>query len=224
MRRKLGRMEPRPLRLSRLSIQGSTTIHVDLASNIWTNPNEIANNGIDDDRNGYTDDVRGWNFVSNNNNPMDDNGHGTHVAGTIGAVGNNGIGIAGVAWGIKMMALKFLDSTGSGDLSDAVSAIDYARVKGAKVINASWGGGNFTTALQSAMQRFQSAGGIFVAAAGNESANNDLVTKLPREFCVFERHFSSSFYIKRFIGKFLELRSQCRHRCSRGEHLQHDTW
>lgn len=156
--------------------------HVDLASNIWTNPNEIANNGIDDDRNGYTDDVRGWNFVSNNNNPMDDNGHGTHVAGTIGAVGNNGIGIAGVAWGIKMMALKFLDSTGAGDLSDAVSAIDYARVKGAKVINASWGGGNFTTALQSAMQRFQSAGGIFVAAAGNESANNDLVPSYPANF------------------------------------------
>ena len=153
--------------------------HVDLASNIWSNAGEVAGNGIDDDRNGYVDDTRGWNFVSGNNNPMDDNGHGTHVAGTIGAVGNNGVGVVGVAWSVKVMALKFLDASGSGMLSDAVSAIDYARTKGAKVINASWGGGGFSSALQSAIQRFQDAGGIFVAAAGNESANNATTPSYP---------------------------------------------
>jgi serine protease len=154
--------------------------HVDLAANIWTNTREIAGNGVDDDRNGYTDDIRGWNFVNDNNNPADDNGHGTHVAGTIGAVGNNGI--SGVAWSVKVMALKFLDSTGSGNLSDAVGAIDYARLNGAKVINASWGGGGFSSALQSAITRFQNAGGIFVAAAGNEGANNATTPSYPANY------------------------------------------
>ncbi len=156
--------------------------HVDLASNIWINTDEIAGNGVDDDSNGYVDDIRGWNFAANNNNPMDDNGHGTHVAGTIGAVGNNGVGIAGVAWGIKMMALKFLDGSGSGDLSDAIAAIDYARVNGAKVINASWGSSSFSTALQSAIQRFQDFGGIFVAAAGNDAANNSSKPSFPANY------------------------------------------
>ncbi len=113
--------------------------HPDLAANIWTNTREIAGNGIDDDGNGYRDDIRGWNFVANNNNPMDDNSHGTHVAGTIGAVGNNGVGVAGVAWNVKLMPLKFMDASGGGYLSDAVRAVDYARVNGAKIINASFG-------------------------------------------------------------------------------------
>ncbi len=158
--------------------------HVDLVSNIWTNSREVAGNGIDDDRNGYVDDLRGWNFVANNNNPMDDNGHGTHVAGTIGAVGNNGIGVSGIAWSAKIMALKFMDASGSGDLSDAVAAIDYARVNGAKIINASWGSGDFSSVLQSAISRFQSVGGIFVAAAGNESANNAQVASYPANYAL----------------------------------------
>ncbi len=153
--------------------------HVDLASNIWRNSNEIAGNGKDDDQNGYVDDIRGWNFVSNNNNPMDDNGHGTHIAGTIGAVGNNSTGVAGINWSVQMMPLKFLDRNGSGMLSDAVAAIDYARANGAKIINASWGSSGFSAALQSAIQRFQNAGGIFVAAAGNEGANNARVPSFP---------------------------------------------
>ena len=156
--------------------------HPDLAANMWSNSREIAGNGLDDDRNGYVDDIRGWNFVSNNNNPMDDNGHGTHVAGTIGAVGNNGVGVAGVAWSVKIMALKFLDAAGSGNLSDAVSAIDYARSNGAKIINASWGGGGFSSALQTAIQRFQSVGGIFVAAAGNEGSNNAATASFPANY------------------------------------------
>jgi subtilisin family serine protease/subtilisin-like proprotein convertase family protein len=158
--------------------------HPDLRPNIWNNTREVAGNGIDDDHNGYVDDIRGWNFVTDTNNPMDDNGHGTHVAGTIGAVGNNGIGVTGIAWNAKLMALKFLDSTGSGLLSDAVSAIDYARNNGAKIINASWGGGGFSSALQSAIQRFQDAGGIFVTAAGNESSNNAVAASYPANYAL----------------------------------------
>src|SRR5262249_24208374 len=86
--------------------------HPDLAANIWTNPGEIPGNGIDDDHNGYVDDVHGYDFVNNDGDPMDDNSHGTHVAGTIGAIGNNGVGVAGVDWNVRLMALKFLDATG----------------------------------------------------------------------------------------------------------------
>lgn len=156
--------------------------HPDLAANIWTNTREIAGNGIDDDGNGYRDDIRGWNFVANNNNPMDDNSHGTHVAGTIGAVGNNGVGVTGVAWNVKLMPLKFMDASGGGYLSDAVRAVDYARVNGAKIINASFGGGGFSSAMQSALSRFQQAGGIFVAAAGNEASNNAVVASYPANY------------------------------------------
>ena len=156
--------------------------HQDLAANIWTNTGEIAGNGIDDDHDGYVDDTRGWDFANNDNDPMDDNGHGTHVAGTIGAIGNNGLGVTGVAWSAKIMPLKFLDKNGSGAISDAIEAINYARVKGAKVINASWGGGGFSSALQSAISQFQNAGGIFVAAAGNEASNNATVASYPANY------------------------------------------
>jgi subtilisin family serine protease len=156
--------------------------HPDLASNIWTNTDEVAGNGIDDDGNGFVDDVRGWDFVNNDSDPMDDNGHGTHVAGTIGAVGNNGIGVTGVAWTASIMPLKFLDQSGSGSLSDAIKAIQYARVNGAKIINASWGGGGFSSALQSAISQFITSGGLFVAAAGNEATNNDVTPSYPANY------------------------------------------
>ena len=156
--------------------------HPDLAANIWQNGNEIPGNGIDDDRNGYVDDRRGWDFANNDADPMDDNGHGTHVAGTIGAVGNNGVGVSGVAWSVRLMPLKFMDSQGSGSLSDAIEGINYARNMGAKIINASWGGGGFSSALQQAITRFQNAGGIFVAAAGNESSNNVTTPAFPANY------------------------------------------
>ncbi len=156
--------------------------HPDLSANIWRNSNELAGNGVDDDHNGYVDDTKGWDFANNDANPMDDNGHGTHVAGTIGASGNNAIGVTGVAWRVLLMPLKFMDASGSGSLSDAIEGINYARSMGAKIINASWGGGGFSSALQQAISRFQSAGGIFVAAAGNESSNNATTAAYPANY------------------------------------------
>jgi len=113
--------------------------HLDLAANMWTNPGEIPGNGIDDDGNDLIDDVRGWDFSNGDNDPMDDHGHGTHCAGTIGAVGNNALGVAGVCWNVKIMPLKFLNSQGGGSTVDAIEAITYATLMGAKVMSNSWG-------------------------------------------------------------------------------------
>jgi len=147
--------------------------HPDLARNIWRNPREIAGNDVDDDGNGFVDDVFGANFATNNGNPMDDGGHGTHVAGIIGAVGNNGIGVSGVAWTTQIMALRFMSATTGGYTSDAVRAMDYAIANGAKILNVSWGGGDVYQPLQAAMARARSAGAIVVAAAGNNARNTD---------------------------------------------------
>lgn len=143
--------------------------HPDLAANVWTNPNEIDGNGIDDDGNGFTDDVRGWNFEFNNNDPIDFNGHGTHVAGTIAAVGNNGIGVIGVAWHAQVMAVKGLDDSGFGFDFTLAPAIMYAANNGADVINASWGTEGTSQAIEEAIQYATSLGVVFVAAAGNSS-------------------------------------------------------
>lgn len=153
--------------------------HPDLAANIWRNTREIAGNGIDDDGNGYRDDVRGWDFANNDADPFDDNAHGTHVAGIIGAVGNNGVGVSGVAWNVQLMPLKFLTANGSGSTSAAVMAINYAVANGAKILNNSWGGGGFNSALNDAVARARAAGVIFVAAAGNEANNNDVNPSYP---------------------------------------------
>jgi subtilisin family serine protease len=123
-----------------------TGMDYNLAANVWTNPGEIPNNGIDDDGNGFVDDVHGYDFANMDGNPMDDNGHGTHVSGTIGAVGNNGIGVAGVSWTVKLMGLKFLDAGGSGSTSNAVLAIQYATQMGVRIMSNSWGGGGYSEA------------------------------------------------------------------------------
>mgnify|MGYP000721206288 CR=1 FL=1 len=115
--------------------------HPDLRDNIWVNVNEIPDNGIDDDANGYIDDVNGWNFNSNTNDPMDDMDHGTHVAGTIAAVGNNRLGITGVNWKAKIMPLKFMDENGVGSVSKAIRALEYAVANGARISNI---GGEFS--------------------------------------------------------------------------------
>ncbi len=161
--------------------------HPDLAANIWTNPGEIAGNGIDDDGNCFVDDVHGFNFIlggdicqgapAGNGDPRDDDthGHGTHVAGTIGAVGNNGQGVVGVNWTTSLMALKVLNARGVGFLGDAVQAINYAnmmsdRGTNVRVLNASWEFFEFESALESAIQRAQDRDILFVAAAGNGDA------------------------------------------------------
>nr|WP_261360822.1 S8 family peptidase [Aeoliella straminimaris] len=141
--------------------------HPDLASNMWVNAGEIPGDGIDNDGNNYVDDVFGYDFINHDGDPMDDQGHGTHVAGTIGAAGNNGLGVTGINWNVQVMALKFLGADGSGTTQDAIEAIYYARDNGADVINASWGGDPYSQALYDAIAATRDADQIFVAAAGN---------------------------------------------------------
>lgn len=143
--------------------------HTDLAANAWTNAAEVPGNGIDDDANGYVDDVTGYDFVNDDPDPFDDHGHGTHVAGTIAAVGDNGQGIVGVAYESRVMALKGLDAGGSGGVAGLSDAILYAVESGARVINASWGCFCQSQTLDDAVEAAHSAGAVFVAAAGNAS-------------------------------------------------------
>ena len=152
---------------------GIDYLHEDLADNMWVNSGEVPGNGIDDDGNGYVDDVFGYDFINNDSDPMDDNRHGSHVAGTVGAQGNNGVGVAGVAWDASLMALKICNAGGGCSLSAAIEAMNYARNNGAQVTNHSWGGNFTSSALQNAINAFHDAGGITVAAAGNHGSSND---------------------------------------------------
>ncbi len=161
---------------------GFDRTHPDLAANAWTNTREIPGNGIDDDHNGYVDDVQGWDFYSNDNDPMDDNKHGTHCAGTIGAVGGNGAGLAGVCWQVSIVGLKFLSSTGSGATSDAVEAVNYATQLGVAMTSNSWGGGGFSQSLKDAIDAAGRAGIPFIAAAGNDSSDTDVSASYPASY------------------------------------------
>ena len=145
--------------------------HPDLINQMWINTGEIAGNGIDDDNNGFVDDYYGYDFANNDGDPWDDDGHGTHVAGTIAAQANNGIGVTGVAYNADIMALKFLDASGSGSTFNAIRAVEYATLMGADVTNNSWGGGGFSQALEDAIFQAGQAGQVFVAAAGNGGAD-----------------------------------------------------
>jgi subtilisin family serine protease len=148
---------------------GIDPLHEDLADNIWYNLGEIDGDvGVDDDGNGYVDDIWGWDFVNDDNEPFDDKGHGTHVAGTIGGIGNNGKGVAGVVWSVKLMALKFLDSSGRGETDDAIEAVLYAASMGVPITNNSWGGGKKSVSLQNAIAASNS---LFVASAGNRNTS-----------------------------------------------------
>jgi subtilisin family serine protease len=152
--------------------------HQDLADNLYTNPNP-GNDGT-----GLANDIHGWNFVANTNDSHDDNHHGTHVSGTIGAEGNNGVGVAGVNWEVTIMPVKFLDGTGSGTLENAVNAINYATKMKVNIMSNSWGGGGYSDALFQAIQASQAAGVLFVVAAGNDSRNDDTTPTYPASYAV----------------------------------------
>ncbi|MFB3923019.1 MAG: S8 family serine peptidase [Terriglobia bacterium] len=155
---------------------GVDYLHPDLALNIWTNPGEagaLCNDGIDNDGNGFIDDCRGWNFFANNNQTRDDNGHGTHVAGTIGAQGNNALGVTGANWDVQIMPIKFMDAAGTGDTAKAISGIDYALDNGARILNNSWAAGGDDPALLSAIKRAEDDYALFVTVAGNSGGDND---------------------------------------------------
>ena len=156
-----------------------------LSSNIWVNTGEIAGNGIDDDGNGFVDDVYGYDFANNDGDPIDDNGHGTHVAGIIGAVSSE---VTGVNSYTSILALKFLNADGAGYTSDAIRAINYVTLLRTKygvnirVINCSWGNAEFSTAMSEAITAAGKAGILFVAAAGNSGANNDTSPNYPGSY------------------------------------------
>jgi len=168
--------------------EGYMLTHEDLAANVGLNPGEIPNNGIDDDMNGYIDDVYGWDFTKNSGTIFDPKGdaHGTHVAGTIGAVGNNGKGVAGVCWNIKLLSGKFLGKRG-GTTANAVKAVDYftgLKNAGVNIVatNNSWGGGGYSQSLYDAIARANNAGILFIAASGNEGSNLDVKPSYPASY------------------------------------------
>ena len=152
--------------------------HPDLAGNMWVNEAELHGEaGVDDDGNGYVDDIYGYDFCTwdhaRDSDPLDDRYHGTHCAGTIGAVGDNSKGVVGVCWRVRLMALKFLNYNGEGLIADAIDAIEYAVQNGAKVLSNSWGLYVYVVPLRDAIIAAQQAGVLFVAAAGNEGEDND---------------------------------------------------
>jgi subtilisin family serine protease/subtilisin-like proprotein convertase family protein len=168
--------------------EGFDYTHPDLAANAWLNPFDVVD-GIDNDGNGYIDDVRGWDFFNNDNSVYDGVGddHGTHVAGTVGAVGGNALGVVGVSWNVSMISAKFLGDTG-GYTSGAIMALDYLTDlktrHGINIVasNNSWGGGGYSQALHDAIIRAAKQDILFIAAAGNSTSNNDATANYPSNY------------------------------------------
>lgn len=167
--------------------------HEDLKDNLWLNSGETgfdeqgrdkATNGIDDDGNGFVDDVYGWNFVRNNNDLSDNHGHGTHIAGIVGAVGGNGKGISGVSPEVSLMVLKYYDPKGFGEdnLKNTIKAIHYAIDNGAHIINYSGGGLEYSAEEKAAIEKARKRGILFIAAAGNERSNSDIKKYYPADY------------------------------------------
>lgn len=166
---------------------GLSHSHIDLRDNLWVNPRETPLNGRDDDVNGFVDDVYGANAINRMGSGSDDNSHGSHVAGTIGATGDNAEGVVGLNWNVRLMSVKFLSASGSGSTADAIRAIQYvvtAKQNGHNVVamNNSWGGPSYSRPLLDAILSAGSAGILFVAAAGNSSRNNDVSPSYPASY------------------------------------------
>lgn len=155
--------------------------HPDLTANLYTNPLEgSVPNGIDDDQNGFIDDIHGWNFADNNNNSADDTfNHGTHCAGIIGATGNNGIGVVGVNWNVTILPVQFINGSGVGSVETAVESINYAIKMGVDIMNNSWGGFGYSDILRDTIIDAEKAGILFVASAGNNQVDNDILPFIP---------------------------------------------
>jgi subtilisin family serine protease/subtilisin-like proprotein convertase family protein len=152
--------------------------HPDLADNVWVNAGEIPGDGIDNDNNGFVDDIHGWDPRNGDGDPMDGHSHGTHVAGTIAAVGNNGTGVVGVAYDAQVMGIKIFDDSGSTTDAAIIEGINYVtemRLRGENIVvsNNSWGGGPFGQAERAAIEAHNNAGILFAAAAGNDYGNNN---------------------------------------------------
>ncbi|MBI4407773.1 MAG: S8 family serine peptidase [Candidatus Kerfeldbacteria bacterium] len=168
---------------------GVDTDHIDLADNIWVNPGEVAANGIDDDGNGYIDDVSGWDFIDNDNDPSPQPTsanfnntvvlHGTHVSGTIGAVGNNVEGVTGVNWEVSIMPIKIFDDDGDSSVAALADAIAYAIANGADILNMSFGGYDNSKTERAAIAEAVAAGQLVVAAAGNDSIDLNILPSYP---------------------------------------------
>ncbi len=159
--------------------------HSDLKENIWVNiVEQLGTPGVDDDGNGYIDDIHGYDFANDDGDPLDGHGHGTHCAGTIGAIHDNTIGVAGVMGNVEIVAIKFLSDQGSGDSANAIKAIDYATSLNVDLMSNSWGGGAYSQLLEEAIQRASDAGIIFTAAAGNSGDDNDAVAHYPANYTV----------------------------------------
>ena len=161
--------------------------HQDLSANMFRNTQDCNSNGIDDDGNGQIDDCFGIDTANNDSDPMDDAAHGSHVAGTIGAVGNNGVGVVGVAWTVRLMACKFLNAGGSGTTADAIDCLEYVKLmkdRGVNIVatNNSWGGGAFSQALFDAIEAHRQRGILFIAAAGNQASDNDATPFYPASY------------------------------------------
>jgi len=165
---------------------GVNYLHEDLAANMWVNPDEIPANGIDDDGNGHIDDIYGIDTANDDSDPMDDDSHGSHVAGTVGAVGNNSLGVTGIAQNVSIMALKFLGLDG-GTASDAIIAFQYVidmkqRGVNIKITQNSWGSQSFNQALLDVMNEAGALGILHFAAAGNSGVDNDVTPHYPSSF------------------------------------------
>jgi subtilisin family serine protease len=156
--------------------------HPDLSKNVWHNPNEIQGNGKDDDKNGWVDDYYGLNVINGRGSGVDDNGHGSHVSGIAAGRGNNATGISGVCWSASLMAVKFMDSSGHGSTSDAITGIDYAVHMGARIINCSFGSSNKSSSLQDEVDYAKSKDTLLVVAAGNNGQNIDSKPEYPASF------------------------------------------